>query len=189
MIWNIFSFGMWLFGLYDLGYEGTDKSMVVPEIAVISSDHDLRQSNGVWQYHGVNFSGYIVEKNGLSVISKIPVLHGREHGTALGWYKNGKKKYERNYMHGDREGYHWGWYENNRVAFEYKFHQDQFDGDQKTYFESGHIWQWLHYVNGYEEGKQKSWNDSGRVINNFTVKNGKLYGVIGRYDCMSVIKK
>ena len=39
---------------------------------------------------------------------------------------------------------------------------------------------------GYEEGKQKFWNEEGRVINNFTVKNGKLYGVIGRYDCMSV---
>jgi|GEM_PF-4787183 len=31
--------------------------------------------------------------------------------------------------------------------------------------------------------------DSARLVNNFTIKNGKLYGVIGRYDGMSVIQK
>jgi antitoxin component YwqK of YwqJK toxin-antitoxin module len=84
---------------------------------------------------------------------------------------------------------HKGWYANGSPAFVYFFKDDKYDGEQISYFESGHIWQCLHYKNGYEEGKQKSFNDSGRIINNFTVKNGKLYGVIGRYDCMSVFNK
>ena len=73
--------------------------------------------------------------------------------------------------------------------YEYFFLNDKYEGAQLSYFPNGNRWQILNYKNGYEEGKQKSWNESGRVVNNFTVKNGKLYGVIGRYDCMSIIKK
>lgn len=189
MIWHFFS--LWILFLSMCGprYKSAVPIPVSPAHIILGTDNDLHQSNGIWKYKGVNYTGYIIEKNKLNIISKIPVLDGREHGTAYGWYKNGKKKYIRNYNHGDREGRHLGWYENDSLAFEYHFHLDQFDGEQLSYYESGHVWQSLHYINGYEEGKQKSWNDSGRVVNNFTVKNGKLYGVIGRFDCMSVYKK
>jgi antitoxin component YwqK of YwqJK toxin-antitoxin module len=75
------------------------------------------------------------------------------------------------------------------LSFDFTFRNDKYEGVQRTYFENGQPWQMLNYLHGREEGKQKSWNDSGRVVNNFTVKDGKLYGVIGRYDCMSAYKK
>lgn len=160
-----------------------------PNILVVATDSALRNNNGTWLFKGTNFNGYIIEKNGKQLLSKLPIINGKENGTAYGWAKDGSKKYERNYVNGNREGYHRGWYSNGNLAFEYYFHNDKYEGEQKSFFENGQQWQSLRYANGYEDGKQKSWNDSGRIINNFTVKNGKLYGVIGRYDCMSVYKK
>lgn len=160
-----------------------------PSIFTEKKDTSLHNINGTWMQHRKAYNGYVVEKENNSIMTTLPIIAGKEHGKAESWYKNGRKKYERNFIKGNREGQYQGWYENGRLAYHYFFHNDKYEGEQKSYFESGHRWQSLHYINGYEEGKQKTWNDSGRVINNFTVKNGKLYGVIGRYDCMSVIKK
>jgi len=160
-----------------------------PDISVSASDTSLRNANGTFMWKGQKFDGYIIVEKDSVVLEKMPVIAGKQHGTGLGWYPKGKKKYERNFLNGDREGIERGWYENGQLSHEFFFKNDKYEGPQKTYYENGNRWQELNYVNGYEEGKQKMWSDSGRVVNNFTVKNGKLYGVVGRYDCMSVIKK
>lgn len=160
-----------------------------PATFVESTDTALHNLNGTWMMHGEKYSGYIVEKDSGIKTGELPVVDGRENGIAREWYKSGAQKQELCFVNGNREGSSQGWYENGTQSFKYFFHDDKYEGEQDTWFESGHKWQSLHYVKGYEEGKQKSWNDSGRLIDNFTVKNGKLYGVIGRYDCMSVIKK
>jgi len=167
----------------------TDRVDGPPFVFVAPDNPALKNANGTWLFKGVPFNGYMVEKEGKHLLSKLPIVGGKENGIALGWYKTGRKRYERGFRNGNREGIHQGWYENGQLSFRYLFHNDLYEGEQRTFFTSGHRWQSLTYVHGYEEGKQKTWNDSGRVINNFTVKHGKLYGVIGRYDCMSVLKK
>jgi antitoxin component YwqK of YwqJK toxin-antitoxin module len=160
-----------------------------PDVFIESTDTALHNLNASWYTKGARFNGYIIEKAGNKMVSKLPILDGKENGWAYGWYNSGKPKFKRYYVNGNREGRHTGWYENGRLSFELSFHNDKYEGMQKTFFKSGNLWQALSYVSGYEEGRQKTWSDSGRVINNFTVKNGKLYGVIGRYDCMSVMQK
>ena len=164
-------------------------SKKMPEVFVETTDTALHNINGCWIWKGEKLNGYIVEKNKGVLLAKLPVSEGLENGTAFSWFANGHKKYEKRFLAGKREGIQKGWYANDTLAFAYFFHDDKFEGEQKTFYETGHPWQSLNYANGYEEGKQKSWSDSGRVVNNFTVKNGKLYGVIGRFDCMSVYKK
>lgn len=154
-----------------------------------STDTSLHNINGDWILKGKPYIGYVIEKKEGKIISKLLIKEGNENGIAYGWYPNGKKKYQRSFVAGNREGIQKGWYENDTLSFQYFFKNDLYEGEQLTFFKNGKPWQSLHYVKGYEEGKQKSWNDSGRVINNFTIKNGKLYGVIGRFDCMSVFKK
>ncbi len=162
---------------------------VPPEIFISSTDTALHNNNGTWFYKNQKANGYILEKKGNALITKLPVMNGKENGIAYGWFETGEKRYERSFKNGDREGTHKIWYKNGQLAGLNFFKTDKLEGEQKMYFESGNLWQSLYYVNGYEEGKQKTWNDSSRLINNFTVKNGKLYGVIGRYDCMSVMQK
>ncbi|MBA4197551.1 MAG: hypothetical protein C0459_08345 [Chitinophaga sp.] len=157
-----------------------------PDVLVMSNDATLKNVNTYWMYNDKKFNGYIIEKDKDKIVSKLPVINGKENGIALGWYASGKKKFQRVYTDGNRQGLHIGWYENDSVSFIYHFKDDKLDGEQTTYYNNGQLWQQLHYVNGYEEGKQKAWSKDGRVVNNFTVKNGKLYGVIGRFDCMQV---
>lgn len=158
-------------------------------VMVASTDTALHNVNGYWVWHNEFLNGYIIEKDRDITVSKLPVVNGKENGWSFGWYRLGGKKFARLYKDGKREGLHMGWHQNGTVAFVYHFMEDKYEGEQKTFYTSGHPWQSLHYAKGYEEGKQQTWNDSGRVVNNFTVKNGKLYGVIGRYDCMSVFRK
>jgi len=156
---------------------------------IFSTDLSLKNDNGTWLWKGTKYTGYIVEKFESQITAKLPVINGKVNGVALGWYKSGKKRYERDLINGNREGTDKGWHENGRLAFENFFKNDKYESEQRSYHENGQLWQSLHYKEGQEEGKQKTWDKNGRVINNFTVKNGKLYGVIGRYDCMSVVKK
>jgi antitoxin component YwqK of YwqJK toxin-antitoxin module len=162
---------------------------VAPTFHILANDTALHNNNGTWLYKNQMLYGYIVEKKKNFVTAKLPILNGKENGVAYGWFKNGNLRYERNFKNGNREGLQKIWYESGQLAGLSFFKDDKLEGEQTSYFESGHIWQSLHYKNGYEEGQQKTWNDSGRVINNFTVRNGKLYGIIGRYDCMSVMQK
>ncbi|MDB5198035.1 MAG: variant repeat-containing protein [Flaviaesturariibacter sp.] len=162
---------------------------VPPHVFFNSTDTNLQNNNGTWFYKSQKVNGYILEKKGNALIAQLPVVDGRENGIAYGWFVTGEKRYERRFKNGDREGIHKIWYKNGQLAAVNYYENDKLEGEQRSYFENGNTWQSLHYSNGYEEGKQKTWNDSGRVINNFTVKNGKLYGVIGRYDCMSVMQK
>lgn len=159
---------------------------VLPEISILNTDTALHNNNGTWFYKNKKANGYILERKGSALITKLPVLDGKENGIANGWFETGEKRYERRFKNGDREGTHKIWYKNGQLAVINVYKNDKLHGEQTSFFESGNPWQSLQYVNGYEEGKQKTWNDSARLINNFTVKNGKLYGVIGRYDCMSV---
>jgi antitoxin component YwqK of YwqJK toxin-antitoxin module len=160
-----------------------------PNVMVMFKDSNLHNANGTWLWKGSKFNGYIIEKSDTVLIAKMPIVDGKVNGIVFGWFKNSKKKSEQHFLNGNREGPDKSWYENGNLAFENFFQNDKYEGVQKAFFPSGHRFQLLNYKNGYEEGKQKSWSDDGRVINNFTVKNGKLYGVVGRYDCMSVIKK
>jgi antitoxin component YwqK of YwqJK toxin-antitoxin module len=159
-----------------------------PNVLITSTDTVLHNVNACWYVKAEKFNGYIVEQDSGVLVSKLPIINGKENGRAFGWFKNGNSKFERDYLNGNRQGVHKGWYNNGMLAFLFVFNNDKYEGQQRSFFKSGHTWQILNYVHGYEEGRQKSWNDSGRVVNNFTVKNGKLYGVIGRFDCMSVLQ-
>jgi len=163
--------------------------MIPPVCFIERTDSALKNINGIWFYRNQNATGYILEKKKVAVISKVPVIDGRENGVAYGWFESGEIRYERSYKNGNRDGLHKIWYKNGQLANNMFYIDDKLEGEQKSYFESGNRWQILNYKHGYEDGKQKTWDDSGKVINNFTVKNGKLYGVIGRYDCMSVMQK
>lgn len=158
----------------------------VPDIFVNKTDPDLKNRNGVWWWKGDMFSGYIITKEHDVLVEQIPVLKGKENGVWRQWYSSGKKKSEQLYLDGNREGMHTGWWENGSLRFTSYFVHDNFHGEQLTFFKNGKKWTERHYENGYEEGTQRAWNYEGRMVTNFTIKKGKLYGVIGRFDCMSV---
>lgn len=157
-----------------------------PSILVEAHSKNITNNNGTWFFKNQKFNGFLVEKKKNQLISKLPIIDGKENGKAYSWYENGQLKCLKHFLNGNREGKHLGWYQDGKLAYITLFKDDKFDGAQISYYKNGIMSQLLHYSQGYEEGKQKFWNEKGRLINNFTVKNGKLYGVVGRFDCMSV---
>jgi len=64
-----------------------------PEVLVMSNNTELKNVNTYWMYQGKQFNGYIIEKDKGKIVSKLPVINGKENGIALGWYASGKKSF------------------------------------------------------------------------------------------------
>lgn len=156
----------------------------VPDIEVDRGS--LTMVGAVLYRHGTPFSGYAVARQAGRIVSRTPLLEGREHGRAVAWYPNGAKRFEKHYVHGNREGTHRGWWDNGRPQFVYRYVGDLFEGEQVAFYRNGVRSELRHYTNGREEGQQRFWNDAGRVVANYAMVNGKRYGIVGRRDCVPV---
>lgn len=167
----------------------TSNVLTPPAIVVDRADTALHNNNGTWLYQGKVFSGFLLEKEKGKVLVKTPIIKGKAHGWEKGWYSSGKRSFEKFFLQGDREGAHRGWWENDSLRFENHFVHDKFEGRQASFYPNGKKWDERYYLHGYEEGTQRAWNMEGILVTNFTVKNGKVYGVIGRFDCMSIQSK
>lgn len=161
---------------------------VPPNVLVINYDPQLRKTDAGWFYKGALFSGYMVEreKNG-RVVYKLPIVKGRENGVARGWYNTGEKLLERYFLNGKKEGAYTEWWPNGQYRYRFQFRNDQYEGLQRVYFPSGCQRQENHYQAGNEEGTQRTWNDAGELVSNYTIRHGKLYGVVAVKNCIPTI--
>jgi len=96
------------------------------------------------------------------------------------WYKNGQKKFERNYKDGNREGldtwfdengqktqwYKNGpvtqWYKNGQKKFERNYKDGEKDGIETTWYENGQKKSEKNYKNGKEDGLYTEWYWNGQ---------------------------
>ena len=77
--------------------------------------------------------------NGLNMIIKEIWFHkyftknNQRHGSAKGWYNNGKIKYERNYINGIKEGKITKYYKNGSIQYEGNYQNGIKNGTWKKY--------------------------------------------------------
>ena len=72
------------------------------------------------------------------------------------------------------------------MQFVYRYLHDVFDGEQVAYYKNGVRSELRHYRAGQEEGTQQIWDGQARLTTNYTVKEGRRYGLVGRFDCVTV---
>ncbi len=157
--------------------ENIDTSKV-PNYTIFKSDTTLKLSNGVYQYIGKPFSGYIKEKNKNDSIKSIgSYLHGKQHGITKTFFLNGLLKTERSFRHGKAYGKHIGYWENGNKKFEFIYNNNKKEGLQKQWYETGNRYSELNYTNDNENGMQKAWRENGKLYTNYEVKNGVRYGL------------
>jgi len=171
-----------LFGFLSLNSIGCGLS----EQTVEQGDRALHDRNGVLLHGNTPFSGTLIERADLQLFRKTPYQHGKRHGQALAWYPSGRLAYQKRFRKGDREGTHTGFWPSGQLQFVYRYEHDLFEGEQVSYYKTGQRAELRHYRRGYEEGQQSAWDGEGRLISNYTVKEGKRYGIVGRFDCVSV---
>lgn len=148
-------------------------------------DAALQRRGAVLLYRGAPFTGVLRERD-RSGESRTPFLRGREHGWAYGAYPDGARRFERLFLDGRKEGTHRGYWENGAPQFVYRYEHDAFEGEQLSYFRGGQRAELRHYRRGQEEGLQRAWGLDGSLLANYTFRGGRRYGVVGRFDCVSV---
>lgn len=153
--------------------------------ALDQGDPALRTVNGVLLYAGAPLTGSVIERSDV-LFRKTPFRKGLRHGEAQAWHPSGRLAYRRLFRYGQREGIHKGYWPSGQLQFEYRYVNDLFEGEQVGYYKTGQRAELRHYRKGQEEGVQKTWDAEGRLTSNYTVKEGRRYGLVGRFDCVSV---
>ena len=146
----------------------------------------LADRSGVLLRGGSPFTGYLIERADQQLFRKTPYQRGKRHGLAAAWYPDGRLAYEKWFRKGNREGIHKGYWPSGQLQFVYRYKDDLFEGEQLGFYKTGQRSELRHYRHGYEEGSQSTWDGDGRLSSNYTVKEGKRYGIVGRFDCVSV---
>jgi antitoxin component YwqK of YwqJK toxin-antitoxin module len=158
----------------------------IPRATLAKDAPGLAREAGVLTYRGEPFSGWVIEREGEHLVARSPYLRGKEHGIAAGFYPDGSPRYLRVYEHGRREGTHRGYWQNGLVQYVYRYEGDLLEGEQVAFFKTGAPAELRHYHQGREDGLQRSYDGDGRIVANYTWKNGRRYGIVGRFDCVSM---
>lgn len=159
---------------------------VAPETTLDSSTPGLENRNGVLYVQGQPYSGFLAEREFDGSSSRTPYVDGRRHGLAQGRYRGGQLAWQRAFRLGLRQGVANGWWPNGQLQFRRHYRSDVFEGEQWAWYESGAQFEVRRYIAGREEGRQTAWAEDGRVVANYVFKDGRRYGIVGRFDCVTV---
>jgi hypothetical protein len=158
------------------------------EPALHADDPRLAMRQDTLLLDGRPFSGSIVAflPNGDTALFE-GRLRGVEHGLSLRWHANGRPMEARRYNHGRKTGIHRGWWPNGKPRFEYHFKDGEHDGPMNEWYEDGKPLRAFHQRMGHEEGRQQLWWADGSLRANYTVRNGRRYGLLGLKRCINPI--
>ncbi|MFT3932203.1 MAG: hypothetical protein QM726_01205 [Chitinophagaceae bacterium] len=161
-------------------------SIVVPQRFVSATDTSLHFINGDCYYKRQPFSGFIKDMydNG-STHHLIGYYQGKQEGNTVLYYPDGSVSEKRYYHLGEKDGLHSGWWENGKPRFEYHFANGVYNGDYKEWYKSGLAYKRIHYTNGIDD-EGVGWRENGKLFMNFTVKNGRRYGIVNSNLCYTV---
>ncbi len=110
---------------------------------------------------------------------------GKEHGIWIHYYQNGQIALKRLFINGSKEGDYKEWWENGKLKLHYIFKDDEYEGSNKEWNEKGVLVKEMNYEKGHEKGSQKVWYDNGKIKANYTIKNGRRYGLLGTKNCQN----
>jgi len=87
----------------------------------------------------------------------------QRYGKDIGWYDNGQKRYDNNYVNGKLHGKCAGWYPNGQLHWEENYVNGQRHGKRRKWHDNGQIRWEEDCVDGQLHGKYIAWDESGRV--------------------------
>lgn len=155
----------------------------------VNLDHaSVRHSGGICYVNDSVFTGVLFsldpQRNDTLTLSSF--LNGREHGTWRQLHRNGSLKEIRYFENGKKQGDYSGWWENGVKKFFYHFSDDEYDGRCFEWSENGQLYHEANYNQGHEEGAQRAWYANGKIKSNYTIINGRRYGLLGTKNCRNV---
>jgi antitoxin component YwqK of YwqJK toxin-antitoxin module len=156
-----------------------------PRLFITNIDTSLHQTDNGWFYKGQPFNGYMVERGrDGKILYQLPIIDGREEGAAPAIYETGEKLLLRHYKNGLKEGRFEQWWPNGHYRYLFNYTADKWNGCQLVFYPNGQKRQESNFLNGQLEGIQRTWNAKGELTSNYTVKDGKVYGLITVKSCL-----
>ena len=158
----------------------------IPNLYINQLDTSLKFHQDTLFFQAKKFSGYVFHlysnRDSLFVGS---YWNGLEEGVHKKCYPNKQLAEHRNFHFGKKVGKHVGFWEDGKPKFEYHFLEGELQGVSNEWYQNGQSYKVMHYKKGYEEGSQKMWWDNGVIRANYVVKQGRRYGLIGLKLCMT----
>ncbi len=159
---------------------------VLPDVVVEEADPELHRVGALLMWRGEPFSGVVQRVEAQRVLARTGYWMGAREGTATEWHANGVMAAQRWYRDDRREGVHRGWWPNGKLQFERRYARDLFEGPQRAWYPDGALFESRDYRAGHEEGRQSQWSNDGRLVANYVFRDGRRFGIVGRFDCVTV---
>lgn len=154
---------------------------------VFSDDPALVRKDSSFIYNGMPFSGIVKQNDSLDYTTfEISVKDGYYHGLFKEVYNNKQLRSRLFYDDGLLEGLQEGWHKNGQLSYTYIAKKGRPEGTYLEYYPSGQL-QIEKFYEGGKVIKTKIIDINGRVLANFVLKNGRVYGPMGSSNCVSVI--
>jgi len=158
----------------------------VPAVFVNGKDSFLQMHQDTLFFHHTKFSGIIFilyPNRDTAMIQQFS--NGLEQGVFKKWYPNKQLAEYRTFDVGKKVGKHLGFWKEGKPKFEFYFTKGEHDGVANEWYSNGQAYKAFHYSMGYENGSQKIWWENGVIRANYVVKQGRRYGLIGLKLCMT----
>ncbi len=137
-------------------------------------------------YNGQKFSGLIESKTaGIDVLRITPYRDGLIDGEEKDIHINGQVLAEREFEKGKKVGIHKGWFPNGNKRFQNEYLDSQFHGNQWEWRPSGGLYSFAKFDRGRVIGK-KLWREDGQIYMNFVLNAGRPIGMTGGKLCNQV---
>lgn len=147
----------------------------------------VKTSGGITTVNDVVFTGklFTLYPNGDTMLIE-SYRNGKEHGPWKQFYPSHKLKEQRYFENGKKQGKYLAWWENGAVKLEYNFDNGEYNGTCSEWLSNGTLIKQMNYNHGYEEGLQRAWYNNGKIRSNYSVINGRRFGLLGTKNCVNV---
>ncbi len=155
-------------------------------ITMNKNDPSLAQRGKYLYFKDKPAEGMIVEYYASGKLkSKTLYKNGLMDGPSKSWYEEGEKESVRFYLLGEKQGLHLGWWPNGNPKFQYQFTNGSYHGSFKEWYENGKLLHLFEYNHGAEVSAI-GWRENGKTYINFSVRNGRKYGLTNSRLCFSL---
>lgn len=166
--------------------DSVEAAIVIPNLYINQLDTSLKFHQDTLYFQSNKFSGYVFKLYTSKDTAFLETYwNGLEQGVHQKWYPNKQLAEYRIFHLGKKEGKHVGFWEDGKPKFEYHFLEGELQGVTNEWYQNGQPYKVMHYKKGYEEGSQKMWWENGVIRANYVVKQGRRYGLIGLKLCMT----
>ncbi len=162
-------------------------TMQSKQVFVNADTVSISTERGITKINEHPFSGNLFQlyPNGDTLFVR-SYKNGKEEGVWKEFYPSHSIKEIRFFNDGRKQSRYIAFWENGAKKLEYNFENGEYEGACREWLPNGMLLKEMNYKNGYEEGAQKAWYDDGRIRSNYTIVNGRRFGLLGTKNCRNV---